>query len=221
VSLVISDDLLVRRLRAGDPGAFELIHQRHEGRLRRYAASRLGSRRSLAEDVVQEVFERAHRALLRDERPITLEAWLYTLVRNRCVDELRTSRAAVLQLPAATGPGRGDPHERLARGDQLRVVLGRIMDLPPRQRTALVRTVFDGASHRCVARELGASVSAVKSLVARARAALLVEESQTAGVTAPAAKRPAPLGHEPATKAGGVPGIATEWSPAGSLKSTV
>jgi RNA polymerase sigma-70 factor (ECF subfamily) len=188
VSLVISDDLLVRRLRAGDPRAFELIHQRHEGRLRRYAASRLGSRRSLAEDVVQEVFERAHRALLRDERPITLEAWLYTLVRNRCVDELRTSRAAaVLQLPAATGPGRGDPHERLACGDQLRAVLGRIMDLPPRQRTALVRTVFDGASHRCVARELGASVSAVKSPVARARAALLVGESQTAGVTAPAA----------------------------------
>jgi RNA polymerase sigma factor (sigma-70 family) len=167
------DEELVARLRRGDEGAFAELHDRHRAALIRYARRVLGDRAGAtsAEDVVQEVFVKAHGALLSDDRPMQLRGWLHRLVRNRCLDELRraaTGRSVPIDesLRAAAG---GDPHEVVSRRHAVRQVLEDIAALPERQREVLLRREVDGASHEQVAADLGITVKASKNLANRAR----------------------------------------------------
>jgi RNA polymerase sigma-70 factor, ECF subfamily len=164
------DAELVLAIRAGDASAFDALHGRYAALLQRYARRLLGARSALAEDLVQETFERAYRALLRDEREIMLGAWLHTLLRNRCLDELRRTRPAALELidEIVEAPA-GDPLAILERRQTVSELLSRIAALPARQRAALLGLVLGGLAHEAIAADLGTSVAATKSLVSRAR----------------------------------------------------
>src|SRR3954470_5588479 len=84
-----TDDQLVALFRLGYDEAFDVIHDRYRQRLLAYTRQMLGGARTDAEDVLQDVFLRAYRALRHDDRPVTLRAWLYRVAHNRCVDHLR------------------------------------------------------------------------------------------------------------------------------------
>jgi RNA polymerase sigma factor (sigma-70 family) len=171
------DARLIERLRAGDELAFEAIVRRHRPRLLAFARSILRSRPDAAEDVVQEAFMRAHRALLRDNRRVMLGPWLSKLTRNCALDEISRVRADTLPLdtPAALpalidADGPAQLHERRAT---VRNMLEGIATLPEDQRHALLRREVDGASHADIAAELGISGAASRALVHRARANLV------------------------------------------------
>src|SRR6185312_6958695 len=109
----------------------------------------LGARRDQAEDVVQEAFVRALRALRRDDRPMRLSAWLYTLVRNCCLDELarRHQTSVTLDAPAAQEAlidAAASPEAVAELRAGLRGMLEEIAALPHEQRHALVRHEVDG-----------------------------------------------------------------------------
>src|ERR1044072_1707782 len=84
-----SDDQLVALFRLGYEEGLRTIHDRYRQRLFAYTRQMLGSSRSDAEDVLQDVFLRAYRALRNVDRPVTLRAWLYRVAHNRCIDHLR------------------------------------------------------------------------------------------------------------------------------------
>src|SRR4051812_38125784 len=122
------DDELVARVRGGDDGAFAEIHDRYRAPLERYARRLLGDRTARPQDVVQDLFLRAHAALREGDREMHLRAWLFTMVRTRCLDELRRGGAAgsapavsiddaVFELPAGA---HSDPHEVVTRRHDLR-----------------------------------------------------------------------------------------------------
>ena len=168
------DAALVRRFRAGDDRAFDIIHARYRPSLLRAAERLLGHRRAAAEDVVQDGFLRAYRALRSDEREILLVAWLHRIVRNRALDELRRPRTLALETPAADVHLTSDDTAVVAqRREHLRLVVGDIATLPDRQRNALVAHVLQGASHADLAMSLDTSVPATKNLINRARTTLL------------------------------------------------
>ena len=173
-----SDDDLVRRLRRGDEDAFRLIHERYAAALERYAKRILGDRGALGpEDVVQEVFAKAHVALRADHRDIALRAWLYRLVRNRCLDELRAANVRLTEAVAgdeldaggAAAEHASDPFTIVHRRHALRRTLADVAALPERQREVLLRREVDGLTHEELAGELGITVRASKNLVNRAR----------------------------------------------------
>ena len=168
------DTALVRRLRAGDAAAFSEIHRRYRRELERHAARLLGERVCGAEDVVQEVFVRAHRALLADGRDVILRPWLHTLVRNRCLDELRRPTALFAdEVEAHERPSvSGDPAWTIGRREELRAVVADVIALPARQRDVLVRHELQGVPHAQLAADLGISVAGSKSLANRARETL-------------------------------------------------
>lgn len=87
-----SDDELVASFRAGGDDAFAEIYRRHRGALRSFAERVLRDLRSDADDVVQESFIRARRGLRANDRPVALRPWLYMIVRNCAIDELRARR---------------------------------------------------------------------------------------------------------------------------------
>jgi RNA polymerase sigma factor (sigma-70 family) len=174
------DARLVDRLRAGDELAFEAIVARHRPRLLAFARSILRTRPDAAEDVVQEAFMRAHRALLRDDRLVMLGPWLSKLTRNCALDEISRVKADTVPLdaPAALSALVDDdsPARVQERRASVRGMLEGIATLPEEQRHALLRREVDGASHADIAAELGISGAASRALVLRARTNLTKRE---------------------------------------------
>jgi RNA polymerase sigma factor (sigma-70 family) len=168
-----ADHELVARIRRGDELAFGVVHARYRVPLERYALRLVGSQ-AAAEDVVQDAFIRAHGALLRDEREIELKPWLYRVVRNRALDELRRPGAGEQVALEAVGEraqpeALADPATVTERRQALREVVADIAALPERQREVLLRRELDGTPHEQLAAELGITVPASKKLVNRAR----------------------------------------------------
>jgi RNA polymerase sigma factor (sigma-70 family) len=169
-----SDDELVARFRAGDEGAFTAIHDRFRSPLLAFARRMLRSTGHDPEDVVQDAFIRAYRGLRVTDRPMALRPWLYMIVRNRALDELRAPQrtecfddeARLVAVPTS------DPAHRVAERDEMRQLVAEIGRLPERQRMALVLREFDGRSHADTARALHTTVPATKSLITRARTTL-------------------------------------------------
>ena len=169
-----SDDELVARFRAGDDAAFTAVHDRYRNALLAFARRMLRGTGHDPEDVVQDAFIRAYRGLRVTDRPMVLRPWLYMIVRNRALDELRAphrtdcfdDEAGLVAVPAA------DPARRFAQRDEMRRLVAEIGRLPERQRMALVLREFDGRSHADTARALHTTVPATKSLIIRARTTL-------------------------------------------------
>jgi RNA polymerase sigma factor (sigma-70 family) len=172
----LSDDRLVARIRRGDDDACAAIVRRYRPALVGFAGRLLGDAADDAEDVVQDALVRALPALRAGDRPMVARPWLYTIVRNRAFDHLRTPaarhRAEGGERLALVAQVDGDPAIRAEARETLDRVVAQIGRLPERQRLALVRRELGGCTHAEVARELGTTVPATKSLILRARATL-------------------------------------------------
>ena len=158
--------------RAGHDEAFRVIHDRYEKRLLAYTRQML-PRGHDAEDALQDVFVRAYSGLRSSERELALRAWLFRVAHNRCIDELRRPAPPapeVLQLASRTVQ---DPVAEADRRESLRRLIVDVRRLPDQQRSALLMREMGGTSYAELAAALGISVPAVKSLLVRARIALV------------------------------------------------
>jgi len=176
------DEKLIAMARAGNPGAFEAIVDRYQGRLLGFCRQMLGSTED-AEDVLQEVFVNAYRAMLADEREINLRPWLYRIARNRCLNHLRKPTAdaqesmdMVPMVEAATTA------EKVHNREEFRQLLTDVGKLPETQRSALLLREMDAMSYEEIAQAMETSVPSVKSLLVRARISL-AEASQARQLT--------------------------------------
>jgi RNA polymerase sigma factor (sigma-70 family) len=176
------DEKLIAMARAGNPGAFEAIVDRYQGRLLGFCRQMLGSTED-AEDVLQEVFVNSYRAMLADEREINLRPWLYRIARNRCLNHLRKPTAdaqesmdMVPMVEAATTA------EKVHNREEFRQLLTDVGKLPETQRSALLLREMDAMSYEEIAQAMETSVPSVKSLLVRARISL-AEASQARQLT--------------------------------------
>lgn len=123
-----------------------------------------------AEDVLQEVFLKAHTHLPGLRQPDRVLPWLYRVARSAVVDHVRARRPSVEldeDLPAEAVP-EDDPGAQIARG------LGHMVDqLPAIYREAIRLSEIEGLPQAEVARRLGLSLSGAKSRVQRGRQQLL------------------------------------------------
>jgi RNA polymerase sigma factor (sigma-70 family) len=166
------DESLIDGIRGGNDGAFEVLINRYRTRLLVYCQHMLGSRED-AEDVLQEVFTAAHSAMLADAREINARPWLYRIARNRCLNHLRKPVAdgqdSMDVLPHANGTTTA---ELAQEREHLREIVADVGNLPETQRTALVLREIDDLSYDEIAVAMETTVSAVKSLLVRARMGL-------------------------------------------------
>jgi len=173
----LSDTDLVAAVRAGRDDAFTTIVERYQDRLLAFARRLLHGSGHDAEDVVQDAFIRAYNGLRATGNEMHLRPWLYMIVRNRAMDDLRRPARVAAELDDVEHLGLGgidfqDPSERAAERELLREVVTEMQRLPERQRLALVMREMDGASHVEMSERLGASIPATKSLLVRARTTL-------------------------------------------------
>jgi RNA polymerase sigma factor (sigma-70 family) len=167
-----SDERLIRLLRDGNDGAFEVLFGRYRTRLLAFCRHMLGSKED-AEDVLQEVFVAAYNAILADERAILARPWLYRIARNRCLNHLRRpvadGRDTMDDQLSAGGASTADVVHKRA---DLRHLLDDVQKLPETQRTALLLREIDALSYEQIAIAMDTTVPSVKSLLVRARMSL-------------------------------------------------
>jgi RNA polymerase sigma factor (sigma-70 family) len=162
------DRRLVTLVREGYEAAFEEIVHRYGRPLTRYAASIVGSR---SEDVTQDAFSKALLALRRDDAEIELRPWLFRIVRNTALNDLRDSPPSPEVLAEAIAGGR-DPAEELERREELADLMKRLQALPEPQRAAIVMRELEGLGHEEIAAALGLTGGGARQAIYRARRAL-------------------------------------------------
>jgi RNA polymerase sigma-70 factor (ECF subfamily) len=164
-------DEAAQRVRSGDAAAFGQIVDATSGRLVRLAARMLGNVVD-AEDVVQEAYVKAYRALTTGEFDgrANVSTWLYRIVTNQAIDAMR-GRA---RRPKPTDTA-DESSSDLASAEQ-KMALAELSDfmseLPPDQRAALVLKAVEGMTSPEIAEVLQCSEGAVEQRLVRARAAL-------------------------------------------------
>jgi RNA polymerase sigma factor (sigma-70 family) len=171
------DEKLIAMARSGNPGAFETIVDRYQGRLLGFCRQMLGSTED-AEDVLQEVFVNAYRAMLADERDINLRPWLYRIARNRCLNYLRKPKAEAQEsMDMVPEVDAASTAEKVHNREEFRQILSDVNKLPETQRAALLLREMDALSYEEIAAAMDTTVPSVKSLLVRARISL-TEASQ-------------------------------------------
>jgi RNA polymerase sigma factor (sigma-70 family) len=171
------DEKLIAMARSGNPGAFETIVDRYQGRLLGFCRQMLGSTED-AEDVLQEVFVNAYRAMLADEREINLRPWLYRIARNRCLNYLRKPKAEAQEsMDMVPEVDAASTAEKVHNREEFRQILCDVNKLPETQRAALLLREMDALSYEEIAAAMETTVPSVKSLLVRARISL-TEASQ-------------------------------------------
>jgi RNA polymerase sigma factor (sigma-70 family) len=162
------DRRLVDLVRDGYDAAFEEIVRRYRRQLDRFAAAIVGGH---SEDVTQDAFSKALLALRGSEAEIELRPWLYRIVRNTALNDLRDRAPAAEELSERL-PGARSAAAEVETREELRDLMDRLGALPEPQRAALVMRELEGLSHEEIAAALGVSGGAARQAIYRARAAL-------------------------------------------------
>jgi RNA polymerase sigma-70 factor (ECF subfamily) len=172
------DELLLRRARNGDAGAFEALLTPLEGRIWRICWHYMGNRED-ASDCGQETMIRIWRNLGSWRGDCAFESWVYRIAANCCLDALRKKKrdkSVSMEPMAEQGFDPPDPspgtEEQAVEAEERTQLRREIAELPEEQREALVLTQLEGMSYQDTAALLQVSEGTVKSRVNRAKARL-------------------------------------------------
>ena len=166
--------------------AFESLYARHVRDVYGYALGVLGSSAD-AEDVTQTTFLNAYRALQRGQRPRASRSWLFAIAHNVCRQRFRQAARRPREVELHDGFAVEEEADAPSAQDISRALQG----LPFTQRSALVMRELEGRSQAEIAEALGVSVSAVETLLFRARRGMReqLESALTCGEAARAISR--------------------------------
>jgi RNA polymerase sigma-70 factor (ECF subfamily) len=159
----------VRCVLAGDLSAFEGIVRRWQGPLVNMAY-RFCRDRGRAEDMAQEAFLRAYRALARWHEQAAFSTWLFALAANLYRTELRRIPLTFQSLDDAMDPpGASAASDGLDSRDRDRAVRRAVHALPAKYREAMVLFYFHEMDVGATARSLGVPEGTVKARLSRGR----------------------------------------------------
>ena len=171
------------QVREDNAAAFEELVSRYQARLVTVFENMVG-RRSMAEDLAQEVFLRIYRARKRYVAGSRFSTWLYRIAHNVASNARRSlaRRKEVNVVAQSNGELSAQPLTHMVQEvsglmptrqvDQLeraKIVRAAMESLNERQRMALLLSKFEGMSYEEIANSMELSVSAIKSLLSRAR----------------------------------------------------
>lgn len=160
--------LLAHRIQADHERAFERMYRRHLRDVYGYALGLLGNPAD-AEDVTQTAFLNAYRALARGERVDNPRAWLLAIAQNVCRQRFRTAARRPREVELDPETIEAFAPDDAPGADEIRAAM---MHLGFNQRTVLVLREIEGRSYAEIADAMGISLSAVETLLFRARRAL-------------------------------------------------
>jgi len=177
-----SDQRLVERVQKGDNGAFDLLVLKYQHKIvnlvMRYVRDP-----ELAQDITQEAFIKAYRALPRFRGDSAFYTWMYRIAVNTAKNHLAAQRRRPMDIELdLQDPEQYELHARLKETDTpegvtlsnelLEIVERAIAALPEDLRTAIVLRELEGMSYEEIAQAMECPVGTVRSRIFRARDAI-------------------------------------------------
>jgi len=168
------------RIAGGDEVAFEILVDRHQTSVLNLVYRFIGDR-TQAKDLAQEVFLRVWQAAKSYKPDAKFTTWIYRITANLCLNELKSARRRrwLLFHPSDDGSanaieetvsdGSPSPEDLLLAKERNRQLSEALQSLPDNQRMALILKRNDDLSYQEIAKILNCSVSAVESLLVRAK----------------------------------------------------
>ena len=177
-----SDKKLVKRVQRGDKGAFDLLVLKYQHKIvnlvMRYVRDP-----ELAQDITQEAFIKAYRALPRFRGDSAFYTWMYRIAVNTAKNHLAAQRRRPMNVELdLQDPDQYDLHAQLKETDtpeaitlsnETREAVERaIAALPEDLRTAIILRELEGMSYEEIAQTMECPVGTVRSRIFRARDAI-------------------------------------------------
>jgi RNA polymerase sigma-70 factor, ECF subfamily len=171
------DAQLMLRVREGDETSFALLLERHRGPVVNFL-HRMVQNRAVSEELAQEVFLRVYRSRQTYEPTAKFTTWLFRIATHLALNSIRDGKKERSQESLSDELLEGV--ERQVADRQITVEQAMVFDvkiqeirqaiggLPEKQRAAVLMHKYDGLDYGQIARSLGCSESAVKSLLFRA-----------------------------------------------------
>jgi RNA polymerase sigma factor (sigma-70 family) len=170
---------LIQQLRAGDELAFKSLVANYQDMVYNTALGVVQNAQD-AEDVAQEVFIQVYRSIDQFKGDARLSTWIYRITTTKALDHIRSKRRKkrFAFITSLFGPNDELVHEpvdfqhpgvALDRKEQAALLFSMISQLPDNQKIAFTLHKTEGLSYQEVADVMELSVSAVESLLFRAR----------------------------------------------------
>jgi RNA polymerase sigma-70 factor (ECF subfamily) len=176
-------DAFLEKLRAGDPAAFAQFVEANQRNVYNLALRMLNEPQE-AEDVLQETFLSAYKALPDFEGRSSLSTWLYRIASNASLMRLRKKQPETTSMDESLELEEGDslprqfvdwssvPEDELLSDESRRVMDEAAAELPERLRIVFILRDIEGLSTQEAGEVLELSESAIKTRLHRARLAL-------------------------------------------------
>lgn len=176
------DDDLIRAAQKGDRSAFDSLVRRYDRSVLRLALHMLGNEED-AQDVHQEAFIKAYRHLSNFRFECSFYTWLYRIVTNLCLDQLRRRKSRredpgtvldaageEMDLMANVQDDRAtaDPDRELERKHQHAAIQEALGELTPRERTVFELKHYQGLKLRTIGEMLSTTEETAKNTLFRA-----------------------------------------------------
>nr|WP_249419317.1 RNA polymerase sigma factor RpoE [Hydrogenophilus thiooxidans] len=175
---------MVARVQAGDQAAFGLLVEKYRRRVERLIA-RLVHDPAEVEDLAQETFIKAYRAINAFRGESAFYTWLYRIALNTAKNHLVSAKREVMTTSTTQdndegesfdlleGQGTDDTPERLLLSQEIaRTVEEAMAELPEELRTAIQLRELEGLSYEAIAEAMGCPIGTVRSRIFRAREAI-------------------------------------------------
>jgi RNA polymerase sigma-70 factor (ECF subfamily) len=177
-----SDLELVRRVQRGERGAFDLLVLRYQNKVVKLVA-RLLRDPAEAEDVAQEAFVKAYRAIGSFRGDSAFYTWLYRIAVNTARNTMASRQRRPLDYEAELSESEqsvvesrmrhGDTPEAAALSEEIHLTVNRAVEaLPEDLRTAIILREIEGLSYEEIAEAMDCPVGTVRSRIFRAREAI-------------------------------------------------
>lgn len=176
------DSALVERVQQGDKRAFDLLVRKYQHKVIGLV-SRYVKNQSESEDIAQEAFIRAWRAIGSFRGESAFYTWLYKIAVNTAKNHLvamgrRPPADDIAIEDAVFVPGAdrmqesATPERELMRQEIEQTVFSTVQSLPEELRTAITLREVDGLSYEEIAEAMGCPIGTVRSRIFRAREAI-------------------------------------------------
>lgn len=171
---------LVNRLKNGDEEAFRIIFNDNHKKVIN-ASYRMVNDIETAEDITQEVFIKVYSSISQFRGESQLTTWIYRIAITKSLDHLRAQkrkkRMAILKYLSGDdehqidieAPKDQNPDVIIDNSERMKILNDAINALPENQRVAFSLSKYDEMSSKEIAEVLSTSVSAVESLIHRAK----------------------------------------------------
>ena len=181
-NILPSEDLMAR-IAKGDDDAFGILVNRHQTTILNLIYRFIGDR-TKSQDLAQEVFIRVWQAAGSYQPKAKFTTWIYQITTNLCLNELKSARRrrwfpfhrsdgdSENAIEETFSDGSSSPEDLLLAKERNRQLSEALQSLPDNQRLALILKRYDNLSYGEIARILNCSISAVESLLVRAKTTL-------------------------------------------------